>query len=973
MKKRLLMAFAGAAITLFGSLNASAENYTLQPSETTTIWASTIWTAAPNPNNGDVNFYDATATSWLCSQSAISDGAFKNNLGGTDKADFVGSYIVLTKIDASKELAGKNLKSATLKFTSVCTVANKNSNVQVALVGTGWDATTATWNNTNTAEILNAVAIHDGGDGKGGTNVATTPVEIQLDVTEYLNTDEDKVIAFAIYTYTAREQKITDISLEIEAIDASAAADYTIKYVDGEGNVIKSETRNESAGAEITLKDEDKASIYSDDNTKKYIYASDDSEGKTVAADGTTVVTLVYREAETWTYTLDAVDAEGNALKTLKTGTNFEAETFQVEYSTYVSVDGKLYQAGKLSSDKKGYYFNLTLSENNLSKKITYSPVLVDEAQVDNIVYLEEAEDIDGLTHTTSGNTVIRSSNGASAYAAENDVEFTKLPAGKYKLTTVIFDAAKTPSSVWTFKAGEKTILEYTPTVTNWSLATSEEFSLNKETGIILAAGGSSSQGVDFIYIQKTGEAVTPEAANIGALKAGDTDVDTKLTLTDAKITRWGEYYSDKTFIEDATGGIMIGSELYKLLKDTEAGTGKALNGTITVTLSKDYNGNLTMEKTESTSIEGITMSDAEIAPAEATLTDALNGEYDIAYKYITLKNVGFSSDNSDPWNTAYYLTSGEESIPLNNDFGIFPDDMPDFEKFNSISGYVALNYDSEWVFIPYGEYDAIVKPAVVVENIAEAKKLANGTKMKLMLNDAKVTLVENSMRGLLILLEDATAAIQVSTNSWEPSLIDETFTEAGKAANGYLYCTYTDSWGIKGIAAYDSTEISQIEMTDCEIVPMEITIAELKAKSAEMELRMVKIGKSGMKEEGYSLRLTQDDDYIEIYDMFNKIPMDETTYESIIYEKVLYVNGFIFDIGETDENDNPIYTFIPVGEGFVEDTGEADAIDGVSATGRLNGDVYSVNGVKVRKAGESLEGLTKGLYIVNGKKVVVR
>ncbi len=37
-----------------------------------------------------------------------------------------------------------------------------------------------------------------------------------------------------------------------------------------------------------------------------------------------------------------------------------------------------------------------------------------------------------------------------------------------------------------------------------------------------------------------------------------------------------------------------------------------------------------------------------------------------------------------------------------------------------------------------------------------------------------------------------------------------------------------------------------------------------------------------------------------------------------------------------------------------------------------LNGDVYSINGVKVRNAGESLNGL-KGLYIINGKKVVIK
>ena len=37
------------------------------------------------------------------------------------------------------------------------------------------------------------------------------------------------------------------------------------------------------------------------------------------------------------------------------------------------------------------------------------------------------------------------------------------------------------------------------------------------------------------------------------------------------------------------------------------------------------------------------------------------------------------------------------------------------------------------------------------------------------------------------------------------------------------------------------------------------------------------------------------------------------------------------------------------------------------------NNNVYTINGVMVRKAGESLDGLAKGLYIIGGKKVVIK
>lgn len=43
------------------------------------------------------------------------------------------------------------------------------------------------------------------------------------------------------------------------------------------------------------------------------------------------------------------------------------------------------------------------------------------------------------------------------------------------------------------------------------------------------------------------------------------------------------------------------------------------------------------------------------------------------------------------------------------------------------------------------------------------------------------------------------------------------------------------------------------------------------------------------------------------------------------------------------------------------------------SATEQNNGNVYSINGTMVRKAGESINGLAKGLYIINGKKVIIK
>lgn len=52
---------------------------------------------------------------------------------------------------------------------------------------------------------------------------------------------------------------------------------------------------------------------------------------------------------------------------------------------------------------------------------------------------------------------------------------------------------------------------------------------------------------------------------------------------------------------------------------------------------------------------------------------------------------------------------------------------------------------------------------------------------------------------------------------------------------------------------------------------------------------------------------------------------------------------------------------------------GEATGIEAVETTGEKAFDVYTISGVQVRRAVKTLDGLQKGIYIVNGKKQVVK
>lgn len=183
MKQNLLKTMLVMAGIVAGSMGAWADTVVLNPTQTTVIHAN-----GKNDNTLETKvYYDVKATTWSCSYAKISGGIFTNALKAYD-----GTPVVLTKFDASSNLKGKNLKSATLTFTSQCTDNGRNSNVQVAEVGTGWDATTATWATVNTKEILHPVCLNG-----AGVNVNTTAKELTLDVTAALLDNSDNTIGFA--------------------------------------------------------------------------------------------------------------------------------------------------------------------------------------------------------------------------------------------------------------------------------------------------------------------------------------------------------------------------------------------------------------------------------------------------------------------------------------------------------------------------------------------------------------------------------------------------------------------------------------------------------------------------------------------------------------------------------------------------------------------------------------------------------
>ena len=956
------------ALAMFsvGTQTSYADETVLTPTQTTVIQAD-----GKTVQNANTVLYNAEATSWRYSQSKISGGAFTNML-----ANYEGSPVVLTKFDASTTLNGKLLKKATLSFSSVCTVSKKNSNVQVATINTGWDATTATWTNTNTAEILNAVCINGDGD-----NVKTKKTKLSYDVTSYLQASTDNTLGIALFTFTGREQEASDFKLTLEYVDAASATNYTVKYVDAAGKEIKtSSTYVAESGLVPSLTESDKDAIYNEDKTVKYVYDSDDAASLKIAADGSTVVTVKFREAAKWNYTFNAVDEEGNPLQEgIVKGTNFEGETFDVGYPYAINVDSTLYTSDKLSSDKKGYYLSYTLEADNQVKDITFKPTTTTD-----IVFLAEAENIEGLTKATNNNTFVRSSNGGSAYAAEDDVEITTLQPGKYKLTAVICDATKNAGSEWNFLAGENNIFKFTASSVNWAQGTSEEFEVNAETPIYLAKGGNANQAVDFIYIQKTGDAEAlptftevNSIAELHSLKFKDEydEIPVKMNLKDAKITvlhknsDYGMEMIDFAVLEDATGAVSV-SDL--LMEATAEGmlegnfeAGSVLNGTLYATL----NWPNSLWASEDTEKSELTITTSNVEATVGTIAEILKPENDM--RYFNLQNVTIKKSGDAEFPT-FNFCQGEDTLQLNDAFALWATDGSDMpEVLAGVQGilyatYETLDQETPTYFFTPVSYDAPTVPETpVVENIAALSQVEGGEmedpSVKLMLKNAKITYVQKMDEGIdpraavtFAILEDETGAVEISNiitkanaNSWFTSELKE-----GVELNGYINVNYS-AWST-ALVANDETSKSELTVTPTTITPAEAKIADL--QKAENNLRLFELKDVDFAVEDEVPVIKQDDASIILADQFFVLPEDMP--ETAKFESVV---GVVFLDFES-------YVFCPISYKFAT----SDGISSIAVAAK-NAAVYNLNGAKVRNIGESVKGLAKGIYVVGGKKIVVK
>ena len=480
---------------------------------------------------------------------------------------------------------------------------------------------------------------------------------------------------------------------------------------------------------------------------------------------------------------------------------------------------------------------------------------------------------------------------------------------------------------------------------------------LESITGILYADYDTFDQETpNYFFTPVSYEAPTiPVVENIAALRnieGGEMEnPSVKLMLKNAKITYVQntdgevdpEYSVMYALLEDETGAVEISDLVAKANLNNwfkgELKEGVALNGYVLVDYSSFFPRLIVNAETAKSEI---TITPTEITPTVVTIADVQKPENHL--RMFELQNVELVKEDG-----SYAFKQDGDIIAAVDMFKNMLDEMP--TNIESVKGVLFLDLES-YCFVPTSYLDRPSPAPVEVNSIAELNKLGEeyeGATIELKLTDAQITVADASMSSAII--EDKTGAFNAQYFFAEAvgmEMLKDEFKQ-GTVLNGYLYATY--SYG--SIEVCEQTAESEIAVTEAPVVATEADFAEvLKAENNYRlyEFKDITVNKNELDH----FQLVKGDAKAEISDRTRSL-------EESMMANVESVVGYFRVVGDEAE-----FTLISY------KTATPDGISALEVAAK-NAAVYNLNGAKVLGAGESVKGLAKGIYVVGGKKIVVK
>ena len=377
-------------------------------------WADpeTVIPSATQVASGVTTSTGSSATSWTVGQVAASgDTGFKNS-----------GPAVIAKFDLSTILSGKTLVSADLKFSMANT--GYNSSINIFEIGTDWDASTAVWSDISSSRISTVTSA-------SVWTTKNTTTSHSFDVKDLVDGDADNVVAFLIAVNTARQQTLSNLSMEVVATDASSVTSYSIVKYDLSGNVLSSQSAISGiVGNTVTVADADKANFYSADTNKKYVFDSTDERNVTsvelTATEATNVLKLYFDTYAKYTASVQPVCGD-NTVDAITSSWYADETPATIYWPKVVHCSDGYYVVDATASEPN---YGYTFSTSELTKSVTYT---LDES----IIYYAEYENRCGRAY--SGLYFIpQSSKGSSRGLTGNNTMTTDMgltKAGLYNVT----------------------------------------------------------------------------------------------------------------------------------------------------------------------------------------------------------------------------------------------------------------------------------------------------------------------------------------------------------------------------------------------------------------------------------------------------------------------------------------------------------------------------------------------------------
>ena len=447
-----------------------------------------------------------------------------------------------------------------------------------------------------------------------------------------------------------------------------------------------------------------------------------------------------------------------------------------------------------------------------------------------------------------------------------------------------------------------------------------------------------------------------PVVENIAALskiEGGEMEnPSVKLMLKNAKITYVQntegdvnpEYSVMYALLEDETGAVEISDLVAKAKLNNwfngELKEGVALNGYVIVDYSSFFPRLVVNAETAKSEV---TITPTEITPTVVTIADAQKPENHL--RMFELQNVELVKEGEE-----YAFKQDGNIIAAVDMFKNMLDEMP--TNIESVTGVLFLDMET-YCFVPIS-YEAAPAAPIEVNSIAELNKLGKeneGATIKLKLTNAQITVADASMSSAII--EDETGAFNAQyffAEAMGMEILTGDFKQ-GSVLNGDLYCLFSYPGTIE--VSEENTAKSQITITEAPVVPTEADFAEvLKAENNYRlyEFKNITVNKN----EADHFQLVKGDAKAEIADRTRSL-------EESMMATVESVVGYFRVKGDEAE-----FTLISY------KTATPDGISSIAVAAK-NAAVYNMNGAKVLGAGESVKGLAKGIYVVGGKKIVVK